>query len=96
MLEIDALTVGYPGRGGQGGPVLTDVSLRVDRGEILALVGESGCGKSTLARTAVGLLTPDRGAVRVAGADVHRRRGGGRHATCGAGVRWSSRTQGSR
>ncbi|MBX9359640.1 oligopeptide/dipeptide ABC transporter ATP-binding protein [Streptomyces sp. WAC04114] len=75
MLEIDALTVGYPGRGGQGGPVLTDVSLRVERGEILALVGESGCGKSTLARTAVGLLEPDRGVVRVAGADVHRSRG---------------------
>jgi peptide/nickel transport system ATP-binding protein len=51
--------------------VLTDVSLRVARGEIVGLVGESGCGKSTLARTIVGLLQPRQGNVRVGGVDVH-------------------------
>ncbi|MDR1777872.1 MAG: ABC transporter ATP-binding protein [Desulfovibrio sp.] len=39
------------------------VSLRLDRGECLGLVGESGCGKSTLGRLACGLLTPSSGRV---------------------------------
>jgi peptide/nickel transport system ATP-binding protein len=37
------------------------VSLRIDRGEVVGLVGESGCGKSTLGRLAVGLLAPTAG-----------------------------------
>jgi peptide/nickel transport system ATP-binding protein len=39
------------------------VSLAIDRGETLALVGESGCGKSTVARLIVGLYRPSRGEV---------------------------------
>ncbi len=39
------------------------VNLEVDRGEILALVGESGCGKTTLARALLGLARPGAGAV---------------------------------
>ncbi len=39
------------------------VDLAVDRGEILALVGESGCGKSTLARALLGLIQPTSGGV---------------------------------
>lgn len=42
-----------------------DVSLHVEKGETLGLVGESGCGKSTLARMAAGLLTPSSGEVLV-------------------------------
>lgn len=40
-----------------------DVSLHVQKGETLGLVGESGCGKSTLGRIACGLLAPDKGTV---------------------------------
>lgn len=39
------------------------VSLTIDRGETLALVGESGCGKSTLAKTIIGLHTPTSGTI---------------------------------
>ena len=47
-----------------------DVSFAIRRGETMALVGESGCGKSTVARLVVGLLRPDRGAVRLDGEDI--------------------------
>jgi ABC-type uncharacterized transport system ATPase subunit len=44
---------------------LDDVSLKVERGEILALVGENGAGKSTLMNVAYGIYKPDAGRVRV-------------------------------
>lgn len=43
------------------------VSLHVDRGEVLGVVGESGCGKSTLGRLLLGLVTPERGTVFLEG-----------------------------
>lgn len=51
-------------------PVLavTDVTLAVQRGETLGLVGESGCGKSTLGRMLAGILEPSEGAIRLNGA----------------------------
>ena len=47
--------------------VLSDVSLSVERGEVVSLVGPSGSGKSSLLRALVGLLPPHRGTVRLAG-----------------------------
>jgi peptide/nickel transport system ATP-binding protein len=44
-----------------------DVSLEVERGETLALVGESGCGKSTVARLIVGLYAPSAGRIEFRG-----------------------------
>ena len=46
------------------------LSLEIDKGEVLGLVGESGCGKSTLGRIVAGIMPPTSGAVRVAGEPV--------------------------
>ena len=51
LLEVQGVGVDY-GRG----PVLRDVSLRLERGDVLGLVGESGCGKTTLGLAILGLL----------------------------------------
>jgi len=44
-----------------------DVSFALQRGEVLALVGESGCGKTTIARTVIGLEQPTSGEIRFSG-----------------------------
>jgi len=51
---------------------LDDVSLRVDGGEIVVLLGANGAGKSTLFRTIVGLLRPARGTIRLRGVEISR------------------------
>jgi putrescine transport system ATP-binding protein len=53
-----------------GTPVLREVSLTIERGEFVALLGGSGCGKTTLLRIIAGLETADVGCVLIGGADV--------------------------
>lgn len=56
-----------------GTKALNDVSLHVERGEIVALLGENGAGKSTLVKTLGGLHSPDKGRVLLDGTEyLHR------------------------
>lgn len=48
-------------------PVLENVNLTLNQGEIVSLLGVSGCGKTTLFNLIAGLLSPDRGEIRLAG-----------------------------
>ena len=51
---------------------VASVDLRIDEGEMVALVGPSGCGKTTVLRMIAGLIEPDEGKVLIGGADVTR------------------------
>ena len=80
LLQMEALTKTFPvrrsmpdmlrGRPARRLQAVTEVSLTVDRGETLGIVGESGCGKSTLARCLVRLHRPDDGQIRFDGVDA--------------------------
>ena len=65
-LEIRHLCAGYSGK-----RVLDDISLTVEKGEILTLIGPNGCGKSTLLKTIGRILRPQSGCVLLDGKSVH-------------------------
>jgi ABC-type nitrate/sulfonate/bicarbonate transport system ATPase subunit len=65
----------FPARRGQAVTALEDVSLRVETGELVALVGPSGSGKSTLLSIIAGLETPTAGTVALRGDAQARRLG---------------------
>jgi iron complex transport system ATP-binding protein len=67
MLSIQSLSVAY-----QGHIVLQDLSLTVELGEILAVVGPNGVGKSTLVRALSGVILPKGGQITLDGIDLTR------------------------
>ncbi|MEU2728788.1 ABC transporter ATP-binding protein [Streptomyces griseoviridis] len=71
VLDITGLTVHYGPRRRRR-RALDDLTLRVDPGEAVGVIGETGSGKSTLARTVLGLVEPSAGTILVDGEDVTR------------------------
>jgi NitT/TauT family transport system ATP-binding protein len=79
-LALDGVSCSFAARDGQGAGFVAvrDVSLTVEAGEFVSVVGPTGCGKSTLLNMAAGLLAPSAGGVRVFGeplAGLNRRAG---------------------
>ena len=71
-VEIDGLTYTYPGA---PQPTLKEISLQIEKGDFLAVVGNNGCGKSTLCKALNGLIPhfitgTMEGSVRVEGLDT--------------------------
>ncbi len=66
FLEVEELRAGYGSE-----EVLHGVSLRVDEGEIVSILGANGAGKTTTLLTISGLVRPSGGAVRFLGEDLH-------------------------
>ena len=66
-LEVEGLTFIYPT--GER-PALVEVSLEINAGEVVALVGENGSGKTTLAKLPARLYTPQSGSIRWDGVDI--------------------------
>lgn len=53
LIEIEHLTYSYPGA---ENPTLNDISIQIEKGDFLAIVGNNGCGKSTFCKTLNGLI----------------------------------------
>lgn len=66
-LQLDHVSFGYPG----SASVLNDVSLRIEAGEVVGLIGSSGAGKSTLVQILLGLREPSHGEVLAGGTPLH-------------------------
>ncbi|HZP45639.1 MAG TPA: nitrate/sulfonate/bicarbonate ABC transporter ATP-binding protein [Candidatus Binataceae bacterium] len=63
IIELSAVCKAYAKPSGEPLPVLIDINLTINEGEIVGLLGRSGCGKSTLLRTIGGLISPTSGSV---------------------------------
>jgi len=65
MLSIDSITAGYTDEN-----IINEVSLHVDEGEIVTIIGPNGCGKSTLMKSIFGLTRMRGGRIQFNGQDV--------------------------
>ena len=60
MIQFDNVTFTF-----ESLPVLTDISMTINQGEYVALIGDNGAGKTTLLRLLIGELKPDHGTLRI-------------------------------
>jgi branched-chain amino acid transport system ATP-binding protein len=78
LLEVDRLNTYYG-----DSHILFDVSLRVERNEVVALLGRNGAGKSTTLKTLMGIVAPSSGSIVLDGAEIAGRKS---HAIAQAGM----------
>lgn len=69
-IEISGLGFSYP----DGTAVIDDLTLKIDGGEMVAVIGQNGSGKTTLAKCVGGILQPSRGQIRIDGTPTFVRR----------------------
>ena len=67
---MEKLEVKHISKRFDGKPVLEDISIELNRGELVCLLGVSGGGKTTLFNVISGLLKPDEGQILLDGADI--------------------------
>ncbi len=70
FIKTEALSYQYDGDDGLGSPVLRSLSIEIERGELVAILGHNGSGKSTLAKLLNMILTPTGGKIYVCGRDI--------------------------
>ena len=78
LLDIEGLSAGY-----SGATVLVSVSLHLDTGETVAVVGGNGAGKTTMIRTIAGMVAASTGTVHFLGRDITQWPS---HQICEAGI----------
>lgn len=71
VISLDHVTHRY-GQGGNASPALDDISLDIEQGAFVGLIGRNGSGKTTLAKHLNGLIQPTQGIVKVDGLDVSK------------------------
>lgn len=69
-IEVENLTVSYHAR-----PALLDVSVQIERDQLVGVIGPNGAGKSTLIKAILGFIKPDIGSVRINGQNVQQVKG---------------------
>ena len=69
LIQIENISVAY---GSPAHPVLSNITLNIEEGEFVCLLGQTGCGKSTLLRLVLGSEKPAAGRVRIEGVERHQ------------------------
>lgn len=70
FIKIENVSFSYDGEGSENVPVLRDLSLEIERGSLVAVLGHNGSGKSTLAKLLNLILTPTSGRITVDGLEI--------------------------
>ncbi len=65
IIELEGVSIGFRQQA-----VLRDITLRIERGQTVCIIGESGCGKTVMLKLMIGLLRPNSGIVRFDGSDL--------------------------